>query len=45
MEKNVKLNFELNMKGSGYVSAENKKIGASLGTIFMDSVFTFPLKM
>ena len=31
-------------KGRGYVSAEeNKKIGAPLGTIFMDSVFT-PIK-
>tara|TARA_B100000123_G_scaffold239185_1_gene191734 strand:+ start:132 stop:1124 length:993 start_codon:yes stop_codon:yes gene_type:complete len=45
MEKNVKLNFELSIeKGRGYVSAEeNKKIGAPLGTIFMDSVFT-PIK-
>ena len=45
MEKNVKLNFELNIeKGRGYVSAEeNKKIGVPLGTIFMDSVFT-PIK-
>ena len=45
MEKNVKLNFELNIeKGRGYVSAEeNKKMGAPLGTIFMDSVFT-PIK-
>ena len=45
MEKNIKLNFELNIeKGRGYVSAEeNKKIGAPLGTIFMDSVFT-PIK-
>ena len=45
MEKNVKLNLELNIeKGRGYVSAEeNKKIGAPLGTIFMDSVFT-PIK-
>ena len=45
MEKNVKLNFELNIdKGRGYVSAdENKKVGAPLGTIFMDSVFT-PIK-
>ena len=44
-EKNVKLNFELNIeKGRGYVSAEeNKKLGAPLGTIFMDSVFT-PIK-
>ena len=45
MEKNVKVNFELSIeKGRGYVSAEeNKKIGAPLGTIFMDSVFT-PIK-
>ena len=45
MEKNVKLNFELNIeRGRGYVSAEeNKKLGAPLGTIFMDSVFT-PIK-
>ena len=45
MEKNVKLNFELNIdKGRGYVSAEeNKKAGAPIGTIFMDSVFT-PIK-
>jgi DNA-directed RNA polymerase subunit alpha len=45
MEKSVKLSFELNIeKGRGYVSAEeNKKLGASVGTIFMDSVFT-PIK-
>ena len=45
MEKNVDLNFELNVeKGRGYVSSEeNKKIGAPLGTIFMDAVFT-PIK-
>ena len=45
MEKSVSLNFELNIeKGRGYVSAEeNKKIGAPVGTIFMDSVFT-PIK-
>jgi len=45
MEKSVKFNFELNIeKGRGYVSAEdNKKIGAPIGTIFMDSVFT-PIK-
>ena len=45
MEKNVKLNFELNIdKGRGYVSAEeNKKVGSPIGTIFMDSVFT-PIK-
>ena len=42
---NLKLNFELCIeKVRGYVSAEeNKKIGAPLGTIFMDSVFT-PIK-
>ena len=45
MEKNVDLNFELNIeKGRGYVSSEeNKKIGTPLGTIFMDAVFT-PIK-
>ena len=45
MEKSVKLNFELNIeKGRGYVSAEdNKRLGAPIGTIFMDSVFT-PIK-
>jgi DNA-directed RNA polymerase subunit alpha len=45
MEKSVKLNFELNIeKGRGYVSGEdNKRIGAPIGTIFMDSVFT-PIK-
>ena len=45
MEKNVDLNFELNIeKGRGYVSSEeNKKLGAPLGTIFMDAVFT-PIK-
>ena len=45
LEKNVKFNFELNIeKGRGYVSAEeNKKPGAPLGTIFMDSIFT-PIK-
>jgi len=45
MEKNVKVNFELNIdKGRGYVSAEeNKKVGFPIGTIFMDSVFT-PIK-
>ena len=45
MEKNIKLNFELNIdKGRGYVSSEeNKKVGAPIGTIFMDSVFT-PIK-
>jgi DNA-directed RNA polymerase subunit alpha len=45
MEKSVSLNFELNIeKGRGYVSAEeNKTLGAPVGTIFMDSVFT-PIK-
>ena len=45
MEKSVKLNFELEIeKGRGYVSAEdNKRLGAPIGTIFMDSVFT-PIK-
>ena len=45
MEKSVSLSFELNIeKGRGYVSAEeNKKLGAPVGTIFMDSVFT-PIK-
>ena len=45
MDKSVKLNFELNIeKGRGYVSAEdNKRLGAPIGTIFMDSVFT-PIK-
>jgi DNA-directed RNA polymerase subunit alpha len=45
MEKSVKLNFELNIeKGRGFVSAEdNKRLGAPIGTIFMDSVFT-PIK-
>ncbi|MBL6590639.1 MAG: DNA-directed RNA polymerase subunit alpha [Flavobacteriaceae bacterium] len=45
MEKTVKLNFELNIeKGRGYVSSEeNKRLGAPIGTIFMDSVFT-PIK-
>jgi len=39
------LNFELEIeKGRGYVSAEdNKRVGAPIGTIFMDSVFT-PIK-
>ena len=37
----MRLNIE---KGRGYVSSEeNKKLGAPLGTIFMDSVFT-PIK-
>lgn len=44
-EKKVSLTLELNIeKGRGYVPAEeNKKSGAPLGTIFMDSVFT-PIK-
>ena len=45
LEKNVSLNFELTIeKGRGYVPAEeNKKLGASIVTIFMDSIFT-PIK-
>ena len=45
LEKNVPLNFELTIeKGRGYVPAEeNKKLGAPIGTIFMDSIFT-PIK-
>ena len=45
MEKSVSLDFQLNIeKGRGYVSSEeNKKLGAPIGTIFMDSVFT-PIK-
>ena len=45
LEKNVALNFELTIeKGRGYVPAEeNKKLGAPIGTIFMDSIFT-PIK-
>ena len=45
MEKSVSVNFQLNIeKGRGYVSSEeNKKLGAPIGTIFMDSVFT-PIK-
>lgn len=45
MEKKVNLNFEITIeKGRGYVPAEeNKKAGAPLGTIFMDSVYT-PIK-
>ena len=45
LEKNISLNFELTIeKGRGYVPAEeNKKLGAPIGTIFMDSIFT-PIK-
>ena len=45
LEKNVNFNLELTIeKGRGYVPAEeNKKSGAPIGTIFMDSVFT-PIK-
>ncbi len=45
MEKNVKLNLELTIdKGRGYVPAEeNKKGGAPVGTIPIDSIFT-PIK-
>jgi len=45
LEKSVSLNFELTIeKGRGYVPAEeNKKLGAPIGTIFMDSIFT-PIK-
>ncbi len=45
MEKNVKLNIELTIdKGRGYVPAdENKRGGAAVGTIFIDSIFT-PIK-
>ena len=45
LEKNISFNIELTIeKGRGYVPAEeNKKAGAPLGTIFMDSIFT-PIK-
>ena len=45
LEKNISLNFDLTIeKGRGYVPAEeNKKLGAPIGTIFMDSIFT-PIK-
>ena len=45
LEKNVSFNLELTIeKGRGYVPAEeNKKVGAPIGTIFMDSIFT-PIK-
>ncbi|MGV6829357.1 MAG: DNA-directed RNA polymerase subunit alpha [Flavobacteriales bacterium] len=45
MDKKVNLNFEITIeKGRGYVPAEeNKKSGAPLGTIFIDSIYT-PIK-
>ncbi len=45
MDKSVKLEMELTIeKGRGYVPAEeNKKSGANIGTIAMDSIFT-PIK-
>ena len=45
LEKDINLNIELTIeKGRGYVPAEeNKKVGAPIGTIFMDSIFT-PIK-
>lgn len=45
MEKGVKLNMEITIeKGRGYVpSEENKRNGVSVGTIFVDSIFT-PIK-
>jgi DNA-directed RNA polymerase subunit alpha len=45
LEKNISFNLELTIeKGRGYVPAEeNKKVGAPIGTIFMDSIFT-PIK-
>ncbi len=45
MEKGVKLNMEITIeKGRGYVpSEENKRSGVSVGTIFVDSIFT-PIK-
>ena len=45
LEKNIGFNLELTIeKGRGYVPAEeNKKSGAPIGTIFMDSIFT-PIK-
>lgn len=45
METSVKLNMEMTIsKGRGYVTAEeNKETGASIGTIFTDSIFT-PIK-
>ena len=45
LEKDISFNIELTIeKGRGYVPAEeNKKVGAPIGTIFMDSIFT-PIK-
>lgn len=45
LESKVKLNFEFTIeKGRGYVPAEeNKKSTASIGTIFIDSIYT-PVK-
>ena len=45
LEKDINFNIELTIeKGRGYVPAEeNKKVGAPIGTIFMDSIFT-PIK-
>jgi len=45
MDKSVELDMELTIeKGRGYIpSEENKKVTASLGTIFIDSIFT-PIK-
>jgi len=45
MDSKVNLNFEITIeKGRGYVPAEeNKKVGAPLGTIFTDSIYT-PIK-
>ena len=45
MDASIKLEMEFTIeKGSGYVPAEeNKKLDATLGTIFMDSIYT-PMK-
>ena len=45
LDANVQINMELTIeKGRGYVPAEeNKKANASLGTIFIDSIYT-PIK-
>ena len=45
MDKSVEIEMELTIeKGRGYIPAEeNKKVTASLGTIFIDSIFT-PIK-
>ena len=45
LDPKVTINMELTLeKGRGYVPAEeNKKVGAPIGTIFMDSIFT-PIK-